>query len=64
MNEEEESVRVIVADVRARLGAVERDVGYMRRALDAQNTNKPQWPAVLAAAAAVGALIVTLAMNL
>lgn len=64
MTDQPESTRVAVARVEARLSAVERDVGYIRKTIDAQSTNKPQWPAVLAAAAAVGALIVTLAMNL
>ncbi|WP_417561875.1 hypothetical protein [Microbacterium sp.] len=61
-DDETDSVKIARVDERVR--AIERDIRDIKTSLAAQTTNRPQWPAVLAAAAAVGALVVTLAMNL
>lgn len=56
-----EPIELLYARLDERLKAIEREMG---RLATQQAASRPQWPAVLAAIAAVVACIVTLAINL
>nr|WP_274637079.1 hypothetical protein [Microbacterium bovistercoris] len=59
-----EPLRVTVARVDERTLAMAREIKEIKATLAAQTTAKPQWPAMVAAVAAAGAIVLTLAMNL
>lgn len=56
-----EPIELLYARLDERLKTIEREMGAIRAS---QLAARPQWPAVLSAAVAVVALIVTLAVNL